>query len=163
MKRALTAAALLTIAFAASAAEPRAIPTIDAAGLERELAAMRGQVVIVNLWASWCSPCLKEIPMLMQLAADLQTRGVRLVGVAMDDPGEGAEAARTLREQHFPGFRTWLRGEAPMDALVRRIDPAWNEVLPTTYLVGRDGQVAQRIQGMRSYEEFRALVEPLAR
>ena len=163
MKRAFTAGALLTIALSASAAEPRAITTIDAAGLERELAEMRGQVVIVNLWASWCTPCLKEIPMLMQLAADLQARGVRLVGVAMDDPGEGAETARTLREQHFPGFRTWLRGEAPMDALVTRIDPAWNEVLPTTYLLGRDGQVAQRIQGMRSYEEFRALVEPLAR
>ena len=137
--------------------------TIDAASLERELAGLRGQVVILNLWASWCSPCLEEIPMLMQLAADLETRGVQLVGVAMDEPGGGANAARELREKHFPGFRTWLRGENRMDALVTRIDPAWNEILPTTYLIGRDGRVAQRIQGVRSYEEFRALLEPLAR
>ncbi len=137
--------------------------TIDAAGLERELAGLRGQVVILNLWASWCSPCLEEIPMLMQLAADLETRSVQLVGVAMDEPGAGANTARELRAKHFPGFHTWLRGEGQMDALVTTIDPAWNEILPTTYLIGRDGRVAQRIQGARSYEEFRALVEPLAR
>jgi thiol-disulfide isomerase/thioredoxin len=163
LKRALALGALLALSFSASAADAPPPATIDAAGLERELAAMRGRVVIVNLWASWCSPCLKEIPMLMRLAADLEERGVQLVGVAMDEPGEGSDAARSLREKHFPGFRTWLRGETPMDALIEPLDPAWNEILPTTYLIGRDGRVARRVQGVLSYEEFRALLEPLAR
>jgi hypothetical protein len=50
-----------------------------------------------------------------------------------------------------------------VDALVSVVDPAWNEVLPTTYIVGRDGKLAQRLQGIRSYEEFRSAVVPLAR
>jgi hypothetical protein len=48
-----------------------------------------------------------------------------------------------------------------MDAAVSVVDPAWNELLPTTYLIGRDGKVAKRIQGKRTLEQFRSEVEPL--
>ena len=51
-----------------------------------------------------------------------------------------------------------MSDEPDMDTVVSVVDPAWNEILPTTYLIGRDGQVARRIQGRKSLEEFRALV-----
>jgi glutathione peroxidase-family protein len=46
-----------------------------------------------------------------------------------------------------------------MDTLVSVVDPAWNEILPTSYLIGRDGKVLKKIQGKKTREEFRALVE----
>jgi len=124
------------------------------------LAATSGKVVVLNLWATWCTPCLREIPDLMQLEHELAPRGVKLLAVGMDDPTELARVD-AFREKFFPEFFSYLRNEPDMDTLVSVVDPAWNELLPTTYLIGRDGKVVKRIQGKRSLDDFRAEVEAL--
>lgn len=124
------------------------------------LAAQKGKVVVLNLWATWCTPCLKEIPDLMQLQREFAARGVRLIAVGMDDPGEH-ERVDGFRQKFFPEFASYLRNEPEMDTLVSKVDPAWNELLPTTYLIGRDGKVVKRIQGKKSLEDFRAEVDAL--
>lgn len=136
------------------------VPLVTAAELRTRLAALRGQVVILNLWATWCVPCLREIPDLLEVEAQLQARGVRLVGLAMDEPEQRTTLVAPFRAQHFPRFQTLLRNEPDMDSLVSVIDPAWNEILPTTYLIGRDGRVFRKIQGRRSVAEFVAMLEP---
>lgn len=147
----------------AVAANASTVELISAAEFRSELAALRGKVVIVNLWATWCVPCLKEVPQLVKLADELANQGVTLLGVAMDDPSDRLALVEPFHRKFFPAFRTWQRAGSDMDTVVSVIDPAWNEILPTTYLLGRDGRVVERIQGVRSYEEFRAAVAPLAR
>ncbi|MGD9597182.1 MAG: TlpA disulfide reductase family protein [Steroidobacteraceae bacterium] len=133
------------------------LPVADARRLRAILDSYRGKVVVLNLWASWCVPCLREIPDLVRIEQELAPRGVVLVGVSMDEPGDAARVA-AFRAQHFPQFRTWLRDETELDAIASVVDPAWNEVLPTTYLLGRDGKVARRVQGAKSHDEFLALI-----
>jgi thiol-disulfide isomerase/thioredoxin len=145
------------------AADAPAVQLIDAAGFKDALAQLRGRVVIVNLWATWCVPCLKEVPELVRLATDLEDDGVTLIGVAMDDPADRLTLVAPFQRKYFPALRTFQRTESDMDTLVSVMDPSWNEVLPTTYLIDRDGKVAERIQGVRSYGEFRAAVVSLAR
>ncbi len=131
---------------------------IDAAGLGKLLGERRGRIVVLNLWATWCVPCLREIPDLVAVEKEFASRGVTLVGLGMDDPGALAEQVEPFRSKNFPAFRTWVRREPDMDALVSVVDPAWNEILPTTYLIGRDGKVVKKIQGKRTLEQFRELV-----
>ncbi len=156
---ALLAAALLGPAPPADAAEG-GLRLADPAAIRAELDRHRGKVVVLNLWATWCTPCLREIPDLMQLEGELAGRGLALVALGMDDPAEFA-AVEAFRAKHFVAFRSLLRATPDMDAAVSVVDPAWNELLPTTYLIGRDGQVARRIQGKKSLEQFRAEVAPL--
>jgi thiol-disulfide isomerase/thioredoxin len=146
---------------AAFAADVPATRLITAPQLRSLLDAQRGKVVVVNVWGTWCVPCLREIPDLVALEQELGPRGVLLVGLGMDEPGMLDSQVEPFRLKYFPGFRTWLRNEPDMDTLVSALDPAWNEILPTTYLVGRDGKVARKIQGRKTPEEFRALLAPL--
>jgi thiol-disulfide isomerase/thioredoxin len=150
-----------SIAAGAGAADAPPTRLIKAPQLRTLLAAQRGKVVVVNVWGTWCVPCLREIPDLVALEQELAPRGLALVGLGMDEPAMLASQVEPFRLKYFPAFRTWLRDEPDMDALVSVLDPAWNEILPTTYLVGRDGAVVRRVQGRKSLEEFRALVEPL--
>jgi len=152
-----------TAAAAGAAAATAALPTqlINPAGLAKLLAERRGKVVVLNLWATWCVPCLREIPDLVALEKEFGARGLTLVGLGMDDPGALAEQVEPFRSKNFPAFRTWLRSEPDMDALVSVVDPAWNEILPTTYLIGRDGKVLKKIQGKRTLEQFRELVQEI--
>lgn len=143
------------------AAPAPAAELIDAAGLRQRLAAQRGKIVVLNLWATWCVPCLREIPDLVAVAQELAPRGVTLLGLSMDEPSALAEQVEPFRRKHFPQFHTALRATADMDSIVSVVDPAWNEILPTTYLIGRDGQVAKKIQGKRTLEQFRELIKEM--
>ena len=146
-------------AAAPAVAAAAAAELIDPAGLRKLLEAQRGKVVVLNLWATWCVPCLREIPDLVALERELAPRGVTLLGLSMDEPSALAAQVEPFRRKHFPAFRTWLRASEDMDALVSVVDPAWNEILPTTYLLGRDGKVAKKIQGKRTLELFRELIQ----
>lgn len=119
----------------------------------------RGNVLIVNFWATWCSPCLKEVPDLLAVESALKSSKVKLLGVSVDDPTPGARLVDQFRQKYFPSFRTLARAGGDIDDLSSVIDPSWNEVVPTTYIIDRSGQVRTRIQGKKSQAEFRAAVE----
>jgi len=133
----------------------------NAAELRTTLDALQGRVVLVNFWATWCSPCLKEIPMLLQLQAELADRDFSLIAVSLDEVESSETLVRPFMSKWFPGFSSYQSGERDMDDMVSVVDPAWNEVLPTTYLLTRDGNVAEIIQGANTAEEFTAKILPL--
>lgn len=140
---------------------PAAAPArlINAAQLRDQLNAQRGKVVVLNLWATWCMPCLKEIPVLLQVTQQLASRGVVLIGVSMDEPQALAAQVEPFRLKFFPEFTTWLREEPDMDSIASVVDSAWNEILPTTYIIGRNGKLRTKIQGARSADQFRSTIE----
>jgi thiol-disulfide isomerase/thioredoxin len=151
VKRIATA---LVAALLVSGTAAAGVGTVTPESFRAELASMRGKVVLLNVWATWCGPCLKEIPDLVAIEKELAARGFVLVGISVD---EAADLARVedFRQKYFPEFRTVVRETSDMDAVVSVIDPAWNEIVPTSYLIGRDGRVIERIQGKKTREEFR--------
>ena len=151
---------VLLMPFAGAAADDR-IAYITAPELEQLLEARRGKVTLVNFWATWCAPCLKEIPALMELAQELSPQGFELVAVSLDDPDMGDAQILSFLDRFFPGFTTYARLDYEMSTPVAVIDPVWNEILPTSYVLDRDGRVAAKIQGGKSKAEFAATIEPL--
>jgi len=148
----IVTAACLYLAAITATAEP--LTPLDAAGLRAELDALQGRVVLVNFWATWCRSCLEEIPALMELETELRENGFSLVAVSLDDPDSGDLLVRPFMNKWFPSFHSYLSVERDRDSMVSVVDPAWNEILPTSYLLARDGSVAERIQGKNSAEEF---------
>ena len=134
---------------------------LNPAGLAKLLAERRGKVVVLNLWTTWCAPCLREIRDPVALETEFGARGLTLVGLGMDYPGALPAPVEPFRSTNFKEFRTWPRSEPEMDALVSKVGRATNEILPTTYLIGRDGKVRKKIQGKRTLEHFRELQEIL--
>jgi len=151
----------LTLAAVCVSAESTRVPLLGAAELRTLLDQRSGQVVLVNFWATWCRPCLDEIPALQSLAERYRERGLVLVAVSLDEPEALDVVVQPFIDRWFPGFRSYLRREPSMDAMVSAIDPAWNEILPTSYLIDRDGRVARRLQGGQSEAEFAEALRPL--
>lgn len=155
------AALLLLLLQAASAyAGDRGSPVtpVSAEEFAEVLAAKRGQVLLVNYWATWCAPCLREIPDLMAVAEELADEAFSFIALSVDDPYTGQAQIEDYIERWFQGFTTYLRTDPDLDAVAAVIDPAWNEIMPTTYIIDREGQVARLIQGKVSREEFLAAV-----
>jgi len=118
-----------------------------------DLAALRGKLVVLNFWASWCGPCRSEMPALDALARDYRDRGVVVIGLSADDRHDRKDA---LKAAQGLGYVTGMLAESPANDFG---DP---QVLPLTYIIGADGNVAAILlpgRGPFSAAQLRAVVE----
>ena len=130
------------------------VPLYTLAGQPVNLRQFRGKVVLVNEWASWCPPCLAELPGLQALYEQTDTAKVAFVCISFDEnPGRG-RAVLKRRGDTLPVYFT----AAPLPA------PFASSSIPYTVVLAPDGQVAARHAGMADYDtpEFRAALEQLA-
>ena len=136
------------------------VTAIDATAFQNLLDTHNGKVVLVNLWATWCAPCLREIPELIELGVEHGPQGFELVGVSMDTDHSN-ESVAAFRDKWFPAFHTYRSTETDWDELASVVDPAWDQVLPTSFIIDRDGKLATVVTGGKSYKEFAAAITPL--
>lgn len=129
------------VAAAPAAAKPATYPALKVETLDGatfDLAAHRGQWVVVNYWATWCSPCLKEMPELSAL--DAMREHVTVIGLAYED--NTPEAMRAFLEQHPVVYPVAL-----VDVYNPPADFDTPRGLPLTYLIAPDGRIARKYTG----------------
>ena len=136
---------------ATDAAAPSSLPaakTLDGGALNT--AGMAGKVVVVNFWATWCVPCIQEIPSFNKLNRDFGTKGVAVVGISMDE--EGAERVAPFLKKHPMEYTVGLGSEA-LNA------PYKLDQLPVTVVFDRSGKQVKRFEGFTPEPELRAAVQ----
>jgi len=97
-----------------------------------------GRPLIINVWASWCAPCVKEMPELQRFAAQQGANGVQVVGIALDDPA----AVQAFLQRVPVSYPILLDAPGPSDAGVRLGNP--RGVLPYSVLVSDDGRLLKQ-------------------
>jgi len=130
----------------------------DLNGVEHRSADYDGQVVVLNFWATWCAPCRKEIPMLVDAQKRWGGQGLQIIGVAIDDAEPAAAFARRYAI-NYPVMAAPTEGARLQDRYTREGTPAG--VLPYTAIIDRDGRVSARIAGALSHDQFEDLIRPL--
>jgi thiol-disulfide isomerase/thioredoxin len=129
----------------------------DAAGNSLSLADFRGKVVLLNLWATWCGPCVEEMPALDRLAASRPAEDFAVVAVSMDRGGM-AVITPFLAEHGITTITPYL------DPGGRAIAAIGARGLPTSILIGRDGAEIGRLEGAAAWDgtDAKALIDAAA-
>jgi peroxiredoxin len=113
---------------------------IDPTGAPVSLAALRGSVVVLNVWATWCRPCLEEIPQLSALHATFAPQGARVVGVSIDAAGMGADVT-DFANQHQMRYTVWLDPDRTVSVKFLTMG------VPETFVIDRQGIIRARVIG----------------
>ena len=122
------------------------------AGQPFTLGQLRGHVVLLNFWATWCIPCREEIPVLNAMQHDLEARGLKIVGASLEDPADGVNSyQKEVRKFEYQVVVGGSEAQARFGGTP----------LPTTYLIDRDGRIRQKIIGARDRGGWEAAVKPL--
>jgi len=133
------------------------VPDVQLQTLEGQpfrLTDLRGRVVLLNFWATWCIPCRAEIPEFNAMQRELKSRGFEVVGISTS-PGDTVEAIREFQKDLKQEY-TVLRGPEEIGEKFGN-----GPGLPVTYLIDRDGRIRERIPGARDREGWEAAVKPL--
>ena len=116
----------------------------DDAGAAVTLADFKGQVLLVNLWATWCPPCIAELPSLDLLQAKLRDDGLKVVAISMDRKPV-SDVAAFLDARNVEQMDIYIDTD-------RDIARKWAyDALPVSYLIGRDGTVIEAFMGPREW------------
>lgn len=116
------------------------LPDVDGAIVR--MADFKDKVLLVNFWATWCQPCLIEIPWFLEFQEQYGPQGFEVIGISLDD--EGAEVVKPFMEKHGMTFTVLLGDEEVTEQFGGILG------LPTTFLVDRDGKYYSMHRGLVS-------------
>lgn len=116
------------------------------------LSELKGKVVVVNFWASWCAPCRGEAPSLEQVYTEKKAAGVEFLGVNFKDSKANAQAFERKFKVTFPSL---YDADGQVTLAFREVPPS---AIPSTLVLDRQGRVAARIIGATTYSKLNPLV-----
>jgi thiol-disulfide isomerase/thioredoxin len=117
-------------------------PLKDAKGSSFKLADFFGKVMVVNLWATWCGPCRREIPELVKLDKEFHSRGVEMIGLTTENPDASAEKVGKFIQDFQIDYRIgWAPGEVAAPLM------QGYEAIPQTFVISRDGWILKHFVG----------------
>jgi thiol-disulfide isomerase/thioredoxin len=146
----------------ANAKPEPAVTFKDLNGSSLPLESLKGKVVLVNFWATWCEPCKIEIPWMIEFQQKYSGRGFTVVGVAMDEEGKSA-VAPFVQKQQFDVNGAKMTMNYPIvlgnDDVAEKFGGLFG--YPTSWLISRDGKVVKKIIGIVNESDLEKEIQDL--
>ncbi|HSS18951.1 MAG TPA: TlpA disulfide reductase family protein [Pyrinomonadaceae bacterium] len=114
----------------------------SARGLPFKLSDYSGRVLVINLWATWCGPCLMEVPTLVKLQSDLWSQGVRVVGLSTENPTDSRREVQQFIRVHRIQYKIGWASQDVATTLMQGRD-----AVPQTYVISGSGRIVRRFVG----------------
>ncbi len=144
-------------------AEPVELETIDLQGVQQLTKNDTDKLRLINLWATWCGPCLQEMPELVTINRMYRKRPFEFITLSLDDAGDKSQVLESLKQNHVAA-KNFLVDSTDRDKLAAALDPKWPGPLPYTLLIAPGGKVIYRHDGpIEPLEVKRAIVDYLGR
>jgi cytochrome c biogenesis protein CcmG/thiol:disulfide interchange protein DsbE len=137
-----------------SASQAPSLTLVDLSGNKIDTSSYAGDVVLINFWAAWCTPCAEEVPQLVALQDKYRGQGLRVIGISMED-----------RDSALRDFYRKYKMNYPVAAGNAKIAESYGGILglPTTFLIGRDGRIRAKYPGLADFASLEQEIVALLR
>ncbi len=125
-----------------------------------KLSDFKGKVIILDFWATWCPPCVREIPHFNELYKEYAEKGLVVLGVSLDRGG--VDAVKSFKEKRTPIDYTVVMGNQETGGVYQLyLPPEERGGIPFTFVIDRDGVIRQHYVGYRDKDVFVRAIKPL--
>jgi thiol-disulfide isomerase/thioredoxin len=147
-------------AVAASPGKPSPAPGYTLMDLEAIEHAVRGRghPLLVHFWASWCGPCLQELPLLDKFARDMKTRGIEVLSLSLDDADRAGGQVVEVLAARAPNLTRNIVRVQDTSSLINTIDPRWEGSIPAMFAYDTKGQLRDSLIGETTRRDLDVLV-----
>ncbi|MCS6816948.1 MAG: TlpA family protein disulfide reductase [Blastocatellia bacterium] len=122
----------------------------------------KARVTVVNLWATFCQPCVEEFPDLVRLEKAYRNQGVRVFFVSADFDSD-LPAVRRFLQKHGVTYPTFLKAQDDDNAFITTLHPDWSGALPATFIYDAQGRLRHFHEGKGDFALFERLVQEVLR
>lgn len=140
-------------------ADSQTIPVIDFDKFSPMLKTTNDTVYMVNFWATWCTPCVKEMPDLLKFAKDMKDKKFRLILVSLDNPDHLDSRLKPFIERFEIKERVILLDDPDANRWIPVVNKDWSGAIPASLFFSRDAR--QFHEDMIDYEGIKRIVEPM--
>ena len=133
---------------------------IDAQGYQRIVQQHKGQPLVIAFWATWCEPCRDEYPMLNELAKQYAPKGLKVVGISLDQDGDLILLRRFLA-RYKPVFPNYRKVKGDEDAFANEVMQGWNGSIPASFFYAKDGTQIGHLVGSGDRDTYDAAIRTL--
>ncbi|AHM61222.1 redoxin domain-containing protein [Flammeovirgaceae bacterium 311] len=154
MKKILLLLAFGLLNFAPAIAQD--VEVIKLADLNNLLKQPKEGVVLINFWATWCRPCIEEMPYFSKAQEEFADKGVKMYFVSLDDVEILESRVKPFVKKKKLNGTVLLLDETDQNAFINRVDPQWSGAIPTTIILA--GKQRKLIEGKMEPQELKALL-----
>ena len=127
----------------------------DPFGMEQRLSSLKGRIVVLNFWATYCVPCRKEMPDLAAIQNEYAALGVQVIGASTDEAEDRAKVLQFVKETRI-NFPVWMGATT-----VHMMRFGLGAALPGTVIIGRDGRIVKTISGIINPAELKKQIDAM--
>lgn len=140
-------------------AQAQTVPAIRLATLQQRLSTPSDTTYVVNFWATWCAPCVKELPNFEQVNAAYARQKVKVLLISMDYASQLDKKVKPFVLKHGLKAEVMLLNEPDQNAWIDKVDPKWSGALPFTLLINNKKQKRISFEKELSQAELTAQVQ----
>ena len=143
---------------ALQAQESKAIKIIKLSELQKIISYEGDKILVLNFWATWCAPCVKELPYLEQIYQNYKDKNVEVVLVSLDFAADVEKAKKLLAKKNIQIPATFLLDETDYDAWIDRIEPSWQGAIPATLVLNNAKKERVFINQETNYQQLEGVI-----
>ena len=135
------------------------VTKLDEQGLSRLIKDRNGKILFLNVWATWCIPCVEEFPDLVKLHRAFEGRAVEIVGISADFDDEiESKIVPFLRKQNVP-FRVYVASFQRQEDFINGVNRSWSGALPASLIIDAKGERKFFLVGKGTFEQFKREID----
>jgi len=130
-------------------------------GLDSLIAHRNGNILLLNIWATWCEPCKEEFPDLIKLSSDYKKKNVQFAAISVDYPDEVKEKIIPFIDSLHVPFHIFVADFVSQDSFINTLNHEWSGAVPATFIFDTNGVQKKFLLGKQTFNQFKHAVDDL--
>lgn len=140
------------------APHPYNVPELDSAKLSQLISNRYGRALFINVWATWCEPCIQEFPELVKIFNEYKTKNIDFVSLSVDQPEDDSIVVSTVKK-FKAGFNVFIAAEKQSEQIINLLNNNWSGEVPATFIYNGSGKQEKIILGSRNFVYFKNSID----